>query len=77
MRRAIMVSNGPGSPDSDDVVTVGLRLLWELDALFAVGAHTRLDAMSVRDRENLHAALKAGLGAITATHPSRKRSERG
>jgi len=66
-----MVLNGPVSPESDDVVKVGLRLLWELDTLFSVGAHTRLDAMPAADSENLHAALKAALEAITATRGQR------
>jgi hypothetical protein len=66
---------GPTTPDSDDVVTVGLRLLWELDALFSVGAHTRLDAIPATDRNRLHAALKTALAELAATHP-RKHSER-
>jgi hypothetical protein len=61
--------SGPITPDSDDVVTVGLRLLWELDALFSVGAHTRLDAIPATDRNKLHAALKAALAELAATHP--------
>jgi len=58
--------------DSDDIVEAGLRLLWELDALFSVGAHTRLDATPAADRDNLHAAIKAALAALAATHPPRK-----
>jgi hypothetical protein len=61
--------------DSDDIVEAGLRLLWELDALFAVGAHIRLNATPAADRENLHAAIKATLAALAKTHPRRKRGE--
>lgn len=70
-----MVLSGPESPDSDDVVEVGLRLLWELDALFSVGAHTRLDTIPATDRKKLHAALEAALAALVATHPPRKHGE--
>jgi hypothetical protein len=66
----------PMTPDSDDVVTAGLRLLRELDGLFSVGAHTRLDAIPATDRNELHAALKAALAALAVTH-RRKHGELG
>ena len=55
--------------DSDDIVESGLRLLCELDALFAVGAHIRLNATPEADRDNLHASIKATLAALAATKP--------
>jgi hypothetical protein len=64
------------TPRSDDIVAVGLRVLWELDALLAVGAN-RLDEISEADRSNLHAALLAVSAAITAIHPRRKHGEVG
>jgi len=69
--RAVTTSwlSEPMTPESDEVVTVGLRLLWELDALFSVGAHTRLDAIPAADRNRLHAALKGALVELAATHP--------
>jgi hypothetical protein len=51
-------------------------LLRELDGLFSVGAHIRLDAIPATDRNKLHAALKAALAALAVTHP-RKHGELG
>jgi hypothetical protein len=58
------------TPDPDDIVTVGLRLLWELDSFFSVGAHTRLEPIPAADINNLHATLKAALAALAGTHPA-------
>jgi hypothetical protein len=62
------------APTSDDVLAVGLRLLWELDVFLAVGAN-RLDETSEADRNNLHLAFKATSAALAAVNPRRKNGE--
>jgi hypothetical protein len=61
-------------PSSDDIVKVGLRLLWELDVFLAVGVN-RLDNISEVDRDKLHAAFIAASAALNAVHPRRKHGE--
>jgi hypothetical protein len=63
-------------PNSDDIVKVGLRLLWDLDVFLAVGVN-RLDDISESDRDNLHAAFIAAAAALAAVHPRRKPGEHG
>ena len=58
--------------DSDDVVAVGLRLLWELDAFLAEIGASRLDDMPSADRIRLHAAFIAASETLAAVHPRRR-----
>jgi hypothetical protein len=59
---------------SDDILAVGLRLLWELDLFLAVGAN-RLDEVTEADRNNLHLAFKAASTALAVVNPLRKNDE--
>jgi hypothetical protein len=58
----------------DDILKVGLRLLWELDVFLAVGVN-RLDDISEADRNKLHASFVAASAALAAVHPRRKHGE--
>ena len=58
--------------DSDDVVAVGLRLLWELDAFLAEVGASRLEGMPQCDRDRLHAAFAAASATLAEIHPRRK-----
>jgi hypothetical protein len=62
------------TPRSDDILAVGLRLLWELDLFLAVGAN-RLDEATEADRKNLHLAFKAASTALAVVHPRHKNGE--
>jgi len=61
---------------SDDIIGVGLRLLWELDQFLAVGAN-RLDDATEADRNNLHLAFRAASAALAVVHPRRNQGELG
>lgn len=63
-------------PSSDDIVKVGLRLLWELDVFLAVGVN-RLDDIPEAECNDLHAAFMAASAALAAVHPRRKHGEPG
>jgi hypothetical protein len=60
--------------NSDDILAVGLRLLWELDLFLAVGAN-RLDEVTEADRNNLHLAFKAASTALAVVHPRKNQGD--
>lgn len=60
------------SADSEDVIAVGLRLLWELDAFLAEVGASRLEDMPPGDRARLHAALGAASATLAEVHPRRR-----
>ena len=64
------------TPSSDDILAVGVRLLWELDLFLAVGAN-RLDDATEADRNNLHLAFKATSAALAVVHPRKNHGEPG
>jgi hypothetical protein len=62
--------------NSDDILKVGMRLLWDLDVFLAVGVN-RLDDIPEADRNRLHEAFIAASAALAAVHPRRKSGEHG
>jgi hypothetical protein len=66
----------PMPASSDEIVKVGLRLLWELDVFLAVGVN-RLEDIPEAERDELHAAFLAASAALAAVSPRRKHGEPG
>jgi hypothetical protein len=57
---------------SDDVVAVGLRLLWDLDAFLGDNCASRLDTLPPCEVERLHAAFAAASAALLAARPRKR-----
>jgi len=57
---------------SDDVVAVGLRLLWDLDAFLGDNSASRLDALPPDELERLQASFAAATAALAAVRPRRR-----